>query len=159
YRTLPVNEEVLRGLLGADLIGFHSYEYVSHFRLACLRVLGLESEPEKVGLQSRSVRLAVLPIGIDPGEIRSMAKSAAARVEYTELRRTFAGNKIICGVDRLDYTKGIPQELEAFEELLEQQPEWRDSCVLNQIAAPSRTGVEEYQQLKRDVDERVGRIN
>ncbi len=159
YRTLPVNEEILRGLLGSDLIGFHSYEYVSHFRLACLRVLGLESEPEKVGLQSRGVRLAVLPIGIDPGEIRALAKSPAARAEFTELSRTFAGKKIICGVDRLDYTKGIPQKLEAFEELLAERPEWRDSCVLIQVAAPTRTGVEEYQHLKRDVDERVGRIN
>ncbi len=159
YRTLPVNEEVLRGLLGADLIGFHSYEYVSHFRLACLRVLGLESEPDRVGLQSRGVKLSVLPIGIDPGEIRTMVRSAAAREEFTELSRTFAGKKIICGVDRLDYTKGIPQKLEAFEELLEERPDWRENCVLIQVAAPTRTGVEEYQQLKRDVDERVGRIN
>lgn len=159
YRTLPVNEEILRGLLGADLIGFHSYEYVSHFRLACLRVLGLESEPEKVVLQSRGVKLAVLPIGIDPEEIRDLVRSQDARDEYTELSRTFAGKKIICGVDRLDYTKGIPQKLEAFEELLAEYPQWREACVLIQVAAPTRTDVEEYQQLKRDVDERVGRIN
>lgn len=159
YRTLPVSEEVLRGLLGADLVAFHSYEYVSNFRMACLRVLGLESEPDGVGLQSRSVRLAVLPIGIDPKEIRDMVRGPTARNEYMELSRTFAGKKIICGVDRLDYTKGIPQKLEAFEELLSEHPEWRETCVLIQIAAPSRTGVEEYQQLKRDVDERVGRIN
>jgi len=159
YRTLPVSEEVLRGLLGADLVAFHSYEYVSNFRMACLRVLGLESEPNGVGLQSRGVRLAVLPIGIDPSEIRDMVRESVAKNEFTELSRTFAGKKIICGVDRLDYTKGIPQKLEAFEELLSEHPEWRESCVLIQVAAPSRTGVEEYQQLKRDVDERVGRIN
>src|SRR5690606_1129036 len=68
YRTLPVAESLLRGLLGADLIGFHAYEYVSHFRTACLRVLGIESDSTYLPLQSRRVQLEVLPIGIDPTE-------------------------------------------------------------------------------------------
>lgn len=159
YRTLPVADLLLRGLLGADLIGFHTYEYVSHFRMACLRVLGMDSDVMHIGLQSRQVELAVLPIGIDPEDVKGMLRTPEARREQTELERTFAGKHIIVGVDRLDYTKGIPQKLLAFEELLETHPEWRENVVFVQVAAPSRTGVEEYQQLKREVDEYVGRIN
>ena len=159
YRTLPVSEELLRGLLGADVIGFHAYEYVSHFRTAALRVLGMESDSTYLPLQSRRVKLEVLPIGIDPKEIRDMLRTPEARKEQTDLERTFAGKRIIVGVDRLDYTKGIPQKLLAFEEMLVAHPEWRENTVLVQVAAPTRTGVEEYQQLKREVDELVGRIN
>jgi trehalose 6-phosphate synthase/phosphatase len=159
YRTLPVREEILRGMLGADLIGFHTYEYVSHFRNACLRVLGLESEPSTVRVGARRCELGVLPIGIDPVEIREMSESREARQELASLQSTYAGKKIIVGVDRLDYTKGIPQKLLAFEELLRAHPKWRQRVVLIQIAAPSRTDVDEYQQLKRQVDELVGRIN
>lgn len=159
YRTLPVNEAILRGMLGADLLGFHAYEYVAHFRTACLRVLGLESEPDSLGLSARSVALAVLPIGIDPAEIREMVRGAPARAERSQLGEAYGGMKIILGVDRLDYTKGIPQKLEAFEELLRSHPKWRGKAVLIQVAAPSRTGVSQYQLLKREVDELVGRIN
>lgn len=159
YRTLPVAEELLRGLLGADVIGFHAYEYVSHFRTATLRVLGLESDAMDIGLPSRKVHLEVMPIGIDPGEVRELLKSPEAVQEQADLERTFAGKRLIVGVDRLDYTKGLPLKLLAFEELLKEFPEWRENTVLVQIAAPSRTGVEEYQQLKREVDELVGRIN
>lgn len=159
YRTLPVADELLRGLLGADLIGFHSYEYVSHFRAAALRVLGIESEPDFLEFQSRQVQLRFLPIGIEPSEIEELLKSPEARQEQEDLLRTFSDKRLIVGVDRLDYTKGIVLKLLAFEEMLKQCPEWRDSAVLVQVAAPSRTGVEEYQHLKREVDELVGRIN
>ena len=159
YRTLPVAEEILRGLLGADVIGFHAYEYVSHFRTAALRVLGIDSDTKYLPLQSRRVHLEVLPIGIDPGEVQAMLQTAQARKEQTDVERTYAGKRIVVGVDRLDYTKGIPQKLIAFEEMLQRHPEWRESVVLVQVAAPTRTAVEEYQQLKREVDELVGRIN
>ncbi len=123
YRTLPVREQILRGMLGADLIGFHAYEYVSHFRNAALRVLGLESEPMAIRMSSRKVQLGVLPIGIDPAEIHEMAESREARQELASLQSTYAGKKIIVGVDRLDYTKGIPAKLLAFEQLLQDASE------------------------------------
>ncbi len=159
YRSLPARAELLTGLLGADLIGFHDYSYVRHFRSACLRVLGLEAEPERVRYRSRYVHLAVLPIGIDPLEIDQMRNGDVAQAELVELRSLYGNKKLVVGVDRLDYTKGIPEKLRAFEELLTRHPEWRGKTVLIQIAAPSRTGVEEYQQLKRELDELVGRIN
>lgn len=159
YRTLPPREDILRGMLGADFIGFHAYEYVSHFRHACLRLLGHESELEVVRMPSRNVRLGALPIGIDPVELRELCASRDARQEYASLQSTYAGKRIIAGVDRLDYTKGIPEKLRAFEDVLRSHPRWRERAVLIQIAAPSRTGVVEYQRLKREVDELVGRIN
>lgn len=159
YRTLPVRDQILNGLLGADYIGFHAYEYVSHFRKACLRVLGLESDPGSFPVSTHRVHLGVLPIGIDPAEVRTMAKGEPARAERENVEQTYRGKKIIIGVDRLDYTKGIPEKLLAFEELLKTSPRWRERCVLLQVAAPSRESVDEYQQLKRRVDELVGRIN
>ena len=159
YRTLPVRKEILRGILGADLVAFHSYEYVSHFGSACLRVLGAEIEPEAVRLASRRVQLRVLPIGIDPTEVRQMLDSEEAQQQLDNLRTAYPGMRIVVGVDRLDYTKGIPEKLLAFEELLRQHSRWRGKVVLIQVAAPSRTGVSEYQALKRQVDELVGRIN
>ncbi|RMG46996.1 MAG: bifunctional alpha,alpha-trehalose-phosphate synthase (UDP-forming)/trehalose-phosphatase [Acidobacteria bacterium] len=159
YRRLPVREPILRGMLGADLVGFHTYEYISHFRNACLRVLGLESDPETVHMPTHSTRLGVLPIGIDPAEVVRLAGTDEGRREYDSLRRRFAGKKLIVGVDRLDYTKGIPEKLRAYDELLRTRPEWKGRAVLVQVAAPSRTGVQEYQDLKREVDELVGSIN
>lgn len=159
YRTLPARDEILRGLLGADLLGFHAYEYVSHFRRACLRILGVESEPDVIRLPARRVHLGVLPIGIDPEEIQKMTESPEALEQYRTVRETYRDKKIIVGVDRLDYTKGIEKKFLAFEELLRAHPKWRDSAVLIQVAAPSRESVDEYKQLKRDVDELVGRIN
>ncbi len=159
YRTLPVRDDVLRGILGSDFVGFHAYEYVSHFRKACLRVLGLESDPELIKTNARRVHLGVLPIGIDPAEIEEMGTQREAVHEFDALKEAYAGKKIIIGVDRLDYTKGIPEKLLAFEDLLRRYPKWRDKCVLIQVAAPSRESVDEYQALKRRVDELVGRIN
>lgn len=158
YRTLPVAEDVLKGLLGADLIGFHAYEYVSNFRSAALRVLGMDSDAKFVPLPSRRVHLEVLPIGIDPLEVHELAAADEALNEESELKHAHVGKKLVVGVDRLDYTKGIPQKLLGFEELLRKYPQYRGNVVLVQVAAPSRTGVEEYQQLKRLVDELVGRI-
>jgi trehalose 6-phosphate synthase/phosphatase len=150
YRTLPVREQLLRGILGADLIGFHTYEFAQHFRNSCLRVLGLESEQETIALSSHLAHLGVHPIGVDPEEIRDFTCLTAVQAELMELKKQFRGKKVVLGVDRLEL---------AFEELLKNNPKWRSRSVLIQVASPSRTGVREYQNLKREVDELVGRIN
>ncbi|MBX3181489.1 MAG: bifunctional alpha,alpha-trehalose-phosphate synthase (UDP-forming)/trehalose-phosphatase [Polyangiaceae bacterium] len=159
YRSLVTREEILRGLLGADLVAFHSYEYVSHFRSACLRVLGLESAPGAISLPSHQVELGVLPIGIDPDEFAQLCASDEAKQELARLRTTHAAKQLVVGVDRLDYTKGIREKLSAYATFLSRSARHRERVVLIQIAAPSRTGVEEYQALKREVDEQVGSIN
>ena len=159
FRTLPMREEVLRGILGADFIGFHSYEYVAHFRSSLLRILGVESDPEHVALPTHHARMGALPIGIEPDEIAEVARRPAVEAELAELRASYRGRKVVLGVDRLDYTKGLPQKLIAFEELLEKNPHLRDKVVFIQVASPSRTGVAEYQRLRRQIDELVGRVS
>jgi len=159
FRTLPMREEVLKGILGADFIGFHSYEYVAHFRSSILRILGVESEPEHVALPTHHARFGALPIGIEPDEIAEVARRPEAEAELAELRASYHGKKVVLGVDRLDYTKGLPQKLIAFEELLDKNPDLREKVVFIQIAAPSRTGVVEYQRLRREIDELVGRVS
>jgi trehalose 6-phosphate synthase/phosphatase len=161
FRTLPVREAILRGMLGANLVGFHAYEYLAHFRSASLRILGVEPEPdpEALAMPTHHARLAVLPIGIDPAEIARLADSRVAREQYEALAQRYRGKRVILGVDRLDYTKGLPRKLLAIEELLEKHPELRGEVVFIQVAAPSRMAVTEYQKLKRELDELVGRVN
>jgi trehalose 6-phosphate synthase/phosphatase len=159
YRTLPARAEILRGMLGADLIGFHTYEYAQHFRNACLRVLGLESEQETIALPSHRAHLGVHPIGVDPAEIREFSNLPEVRDDYENMKARFRAKKIILGVDRLDYTKGIPEKMLAYEEFLRRNPHWRARTVFIQVASPTRTEVREYKELKREVDELVGRIN
>jgi trehalose 6-phosphate synthase/phosphatase len=159
YRTLPVREEILRGMLGADVLGFHCYGYIDEFRRACLRILDLNSEPDAVHLPSHTVHLEELPIGIDAERVGALAQSEDCQAALSGLRQRFAGCRIVLGVDRLDPAKGLPQKLLAFEQLLEERPQWRERVVLIQVAAPSRTELVDYQSLKRSVDEVVGRIN
>jgi trehalose 6-phosphate synthase/phosphatase len=158
FRTLPMREELLRGIVGADFIGFHSYEYVSHFRSSLLRILGVESEPELVALPTHHARMGALPIGIEPDEITQVAAQPECVAELDQLRQRYRGRKVVLGVDRLDYTKGLPRRLIAFEEMLENNPDLRESVVFIQVASPSRTGVVEYQRLERQIDQLVGRV-
>jgi trehalose 6-phosphate synthase/phosphatase len=159
YRTLPVREELLRAVLRADLIGFHTYDYARHFVSACTRILGLEGTPAGVEDNGSLTRVAAFPIGIDPDRFTTALEAPEVRANIAQLLNRYAGRKVMLGVDRLDMIKGIPQKLLAFEKFLEEHPEWRDKVLLVQIAVPSRTDVPEYQRLRSMVHEVVGRIN
>jgi len=159
YRTLPVREEVLRAVLKADLVGFHTYDYARHFVSACTRILGLEGTPEGVEDGGVLTRVAAFSIGIDPERFADALERPDVRSSIAQLLNRYAGRKVMLGVDRLDMIKGIPQKLLAFEKFLEEHPEWRDKVLLVQIAVPSRTDVPEYQRLRSLVHEIVGRIN
>lgn len=159
YRTLPVREELLRSVLRADLIGFHTYDYARHFVSACTRILGLEGTPAGVEDNGSLTRVAAFPIGIDPDRFTTALEAPEVRANIAQLLNRYAGRKVMLGVDRLDMIKGIPQKLLAFEKFLEENPGWRDKVLLVQIAVPSRTDVPEYQKLRSMVHEIVGRIN
>ncbi|GIL52515.1 hypothetical protein Vafri_8357 [Volvox africanus] len=159
YRTLPVREEVLRAVLAADLVGFHTYDYARHFISSCTRILGLEGTPEGVENNGMLTRVGTFPIGIDPERFTRALESEEVQSQTAKLLNRYAGRKIMLGVDRLDMVKGIPQKLLAYEKFLEEHPEWRDKVLLVQIAVPSRTDVPEYQKLRSMVHEIVGRIN
>ncbi|KAM6584993.1 hypothetical protein CsatB_011995 [Cannabis sativa] len=159
HRTLPSRSELLRSVLFADLVGFHTYDYARHFVSACTRILGLEGTPEGVEDQGRLTRVAACPIGIDSDRFIRALELPQVQEHIRELKERFSGRKVMLGVDRLDMIKGIPQKILAFEKFLEENPTWRDKVVLLQIAVPTRTDVPEYQKLTSQVHEIVGRIN
>ncbi|KAL7087471.1 hypothetical protein ACP275_13G070000 [Erythranthe tilingii] len=159
HRTLPSRSELLRAVLCADLVGFHTYDYARHFVSACARILGLEGTPEGVEDQGRLTRVAAFPIGIDSERFTRALEVPTVQEHIRELKERFAGRVVMLGVDRLDMIKGIPQKILAFEKFLEESPEWRDKVVLLQIAVPTRTDVAEYQKLTSQVHEIVGRVN
>ncbi|KAL8507751.1 hypothetical protein ACS0TY_018337 [Phlomoides rotata] len=159
HRTLPSRTELLHAVLAADLVGFHTYDYARHFVSACTRILGLEGTPDGVEDQGRLTRVAAFPIGIDSERFIRTLELPQVKEHIKELTKRFSGRKVMLGVDRLDMIKGIPPKILAFENFLEQNPEWRDKVVLLQIAVPTRTDVPEYQKLTGQVHEVVGRIN
>ncbi|KAH9619733.1 hypothetical protein KSS87_019614 [Heliosperma pusillum] len=160
HRTLPSRSELLRAVLAADLVGFHTYDYARHFVSACTRILGLEGTPEGVeDDQGRLTRVAAFPIGIDSERFIRALELSQVQEHIKELTERFSGRKVMLGVDRLDMIKGIPQKLLAFEKFLEENSYWKDKVVLLQIAVPTRTDVPEYQKLTSQVHEIVGRIN
>ncbi|KAI8350992.1 glycosyltransferase family 20-domain-containing protein [Mortierella sp. GBAus27b] len=159
YRILPVRKEILLGVLNSDLIGFHTYDYARHFLSSCTRILGLSTMPNGVDFQGRYAHVGTFPIGIDPEKFAEGLKEPKVIDRIRSLREKFKGVKVIVGVDRLDYIKGVPQKMHALEVFLSEHPEWIGKVVLVQVAVPSRQDVEEYQSLRAVVNELVGRIN
>jgi trehalose 6-phosphate synthase/phosphatase len=158
-RILPWRERILEGMLGADLIGFHTFTYRSHFASSILRILGISTPGDRVVVDGREIRLGVFPIGVDAHSFGKLAQDPEVRAEVAAIRRDARGERILLGIDRLDYTKGIPRRLLAFERLLEREPHWRGKVRLVQVAVPSRDKVPSYVEFRRTVNELVGRIN
>ncbi|MBF5046587.1 bifunctional alpha,alpha-trehalose-phosphate synthase (UDP-forming)/trehalose-phosphatase [Aggregicoccus sp. 17bor-14] len=159
FHTLPRRAELLRGLLGADLIGFHTLAYVRHFASALLRILGAELSVDRVAYEGREVRLGAFPMGIDAQSFESLSQDPAVQEEARSHREHAGDQRLVLGIDRLDYTKGIPRRMLAVQRLLEREPAWRGRLRFVQVAVPSRTGVEDYAVYREKVDELVGRIN
>jgi trehalose 6-phosphate synthase/phosphatase len=157
FRTLPERDRLLRGLLGADLVGFHTPAYLRHFA-ASLTLLGVTVEIDRVQLADREVRLGVFPMGVDAASFRALAQEPEVQAEVNALRGD-QSVRLLVGVDRLDYTKGIPRRLLSYEKMLQTHPELRERVRLVQVAVPSRTGVGAYQDFRGLVEGLVGRIN
>ena len=159
YRLLPAREEVLRGLLGADYVSFQVGDYARHFRSSCLRVLGVDSEPDAIEIGGRRVGIGVDPIGIDTvGFKEVLANPETARL-LEQLEEQYAGRTLVLGVERLDYTKGIPQKLLAFERMLEQDPTRARTTTMLQILVPSRLESPGYIQQRDEIELLIARIN
>ncbi len=159
FRSLPWRKEVLRGILGADLVGFHTYDYVRHFLSATTRILELTNYLGRVSLAGRVTEVDSFPMGIDYDKFAKSVFEKETIREIIELRQQLGKDKIILSVDRLDYSKGILQRIQAFERFLERYPEWQGQVTLLLILVPSRATVDQYQHLKEDIDQAVGRIN
>ena len=158
FRTLPRRDRLLEGVLGADLVGFHTPAYLRHFATSLTDILGHSVEIDRVQLPGREVRLGVFPMGVDASAFATLAGDPAVQAEAQAIRGD-GSMRILVGVDRLDYTKGIPRRLLAFERMLELHPELRERVRLVQVAVPSRTNVGAYQDFRSLVDGLVGRIN
>ena len=159
YRLLPKREALLEGLLGADLVGFHTYDYALHFISSVTYLLGYEQHFGEILVENREVKVDAFPMGIDYERFANAYKDGKISKEIARLKKRLEGFKIILSVDRLDYTKGIPQRIEALDKLFEKYPEYIGKVVMIIVATPTRTGVEHYMELKKYVDELVGRVN
>lgn len=159
FHLIPWRKEILEGLLGADLIGFHIYDYVHNFLDSVYNILGYDHTLGEIITNDRILKVDSFPMGIDYERYANAIELKEVRRNMAQIRRRMGKYKLILSVDRLDYTKGIPQRLEAFEQFLEKYPEYQGKVSLIQVSAPSRTKVYYYQQLKKEVDELVGRIN
>lgn len=159
FRILPWREEILRGMLGADLIGFHTSSYLHHFLRALKHVLGLDSDGETVRDGDRKIDIGVFPMGVDADHFDRLAQDADVVAEVKAIRQKAGGRKLLLGVDRLDYTKGLARRMLTIERLFERNPSLRNKVRLVQVVAPSRTKVPSYERLRRRLDETVGRIN
>lgn len=155
----PAREALLDGLLGADFVGFHTLEYARHFVGACERLLGMEASADEVLHAGHAVRAGALPLGIDTQAIATACASTEHARFRDELRTAFAGRRLLLGVDRLDYTKGIRERLNAFSTMLRRHESLRGQAVLVQLCVPTREDVERYAELRAAIERQVGRIN
>ncbi len=158
---LPWREELLRGMLGADSVGFHTARYQDNFLRSVMRVISNVEVDGTTAIMpnGRRVSTGAHPISIDTSEFTELAGSDDTVRELNDLREQFAGRKVFLGVDRVDYTKGIRHRLQAIELLLERNPDLRREFAFVQVAVPSREDVREYQELREEVEREVGRIN
>ncbi|MGH7461397.1 MAG: alpha,alpha-trehalose-phosphate synthase (UDP-forming), partial [Longimicrobiales bacterium] len=158
FAAIPQSQVLLEGALGADTIGFHTSEYAQNFLDAVQAQLELPTEIDGLQLGARRVAVRAGPMGIDATSFSRRATDPDILLEVDRIRVN-AGMALLLGVDRLDYTKGIPQRLLGFERLLELHPRLRGRVTLTQIAVPSREQVGAYRDLREHVESLVERIN
>ncbi len=160
FRLLPWRNELINGILGADLIGFHTYDYVRHFLSSICRIAGIEHHTlGRLTVGNRLVKVDAFPMGIDYQKYSQAVQKPEAQKELSALRDQVGDRKIIISIDRLDYSKGIIQRLEAFDLFLSQNPQYKGKVTLILLAVPSRTNVEDYRVLRRQLESLVGRVN
>lgn len=160
FTILPFREEICKSLLLCDVVGFHTNQYAKDFLDSARIVLpGVAKSPRDLHWDGRRVIVHGFPLGIEADEWRDKLHSEPAQTELASLQEEFKGRKILLGVDRLDYIKGIPQKLMAFDRFLTDHPEWVGKVVLVQLAIPTRGEVLEYRLLREQVERLVGHVN
>ena len=160
FRMLPRawREEIIEGLLGSSLIGFHTHDYVRYFLTSVLRTAGYEHHLGSLTLRDRAVKVDTFPMGVEFDHFAQAAASKETELRVEELRQKCVGQKVIFSVDRLDYTKGLIDRLRGYEMFLKNNPQWHGKVVFIVSVAPSRIGVDSYQAMKLELEQTVGRI-
>lgn len=158
-RTLPHRSDLVSGLLGADLIGFHTHEYMRHFVSACERILDLRFTLDQVALNDRIAYVDVFPMGINYELYHGAPSLPEVQEKIIQLKETYGEKKLILSVDRLDYSKGILHRIKGFVRFLQKYPEYHEKVSLVMIIVPSRDTVDSYHDLKAKIDESIGSLN
>ncbi|MEE6168420.1 MULTISPECIES: alpha,alpha-trehalose-phosphate synthase (UDP-forming) [unclassified Mycolicibacterium] len=169
FMQMPWRTEIVEGLLGADLVGFHLPGGAQNFLVLARRLVGANTSRASVGVRSRfgevqygfrTITVGAFPISIDSAELDARARDRSVRQRARQIRAELGNpRKILLGVDRLDYTKGIDVRLRAFSELLDEHRVKHDDTVLVQLATPSRERVDSYIAMREDIERQVGHIN
>ncbi|MEM1137350.1 MAG: bifunctional alpha,alpha-trehalose-phosphate synthase (UDP-forming)/trehalose-phosphatase, partial [Bacteroidota bacterium] len=159
FRLLPWREEILEGMLGADLIGFHTYDDMRHFLSSVARILGHGSTMGQIRMNNRLVGVDSFPMGIDYEKFTKATHSPETIDKLKKYFQILSSQKVVLSIDRLDYTKGIKQRLEALDLFLQRYPQYIGKVSLILIVVPSRVKVDQYNQLKNEIDTIVGRLN
>ncbi len=159
FRMMPWRKKILRGMLGADLIGFHTYDDMRHFLSSVSRLVGIPNSRGRIETGNRFIEVDSFPMGIDYDKYAISAASPKTIDKEIKYRSALGTQKLIISIDRLDYSKGLPKRLEAFENFLNKYPEFQKKVSIIMIVVPSRDNVGKYKELKEEVDLLVGRIN
>lgn len=159
FRLIPWRTELIAGMLGADLIGFHTYDDVRHYISSASHLLHLSGQGNKIINKGREIIVDAFPMGIDAKKFQNLAHSNEVQQQYRKLEPMFQDTKVILSIDRLDYSKGILQRLNAIEMILEKHPEYIEKMVLIMVVVPSRDTIPQYKELKDEIDKLVGNIN
>ena len=159
FRILPERAEILKGLLGADFIAFHTHDYMRHFISAVERVLHLDFKLDEVQINNRVTRVEALPMGINYESYHKASENKEVHQAIERTRKLFGEHKLILSVDRLDYSKGILHRLRGFATFLEHHAEYHGKVTLAMVIVPSRDHVGSYAELKTKIDEEIGSIN
>jgi len=159
FRTLPWRSEILNGMLGADVVGFHTYDYVRHFLSSAARIEGVEHSLGRLIAHDRLVSADAFPMGIDYERYAAAAEAPDVQREVARIREKVGHPKIILSIDRLDYTKGIIERVEAFDLFLSENPEYKEQVSMILLTVPSRSDIDRYRELRRRLEALVGRIN
>ena len=159
FRVLPERAEILKGLLGADLIGFHTHDYMRHFIDASYRVLGLDCELDEIHIGDRTAHVDAFPMGINYELHYNAILEESVQQIAKEYLKNFGTHKLALSIDRLDYSKGIIHRLKGFSLFLENHPKYRGEVSLVMVVVPSRDNVDRYADLKTKIDEMIGSLN
>jgi trehalose 6-phosphate synthase/phosphatase len=161
FRLLPRKwrRMILTGMTGADVVGFHTNDYTQHFMKSVKRTLGYKIDQSFISVKDRFCKADTFPIGIDFDKFHDACLTPKINLRKKKLQDYLSDKKLIFSVDRLDYSKGLLYRLRAFERFLEQYPEWHFRVIFNMVVIPSRDNIEEYRELKKEIEATVGRIN
>jgi trehalose 6-phosphate synthase/phosphatase len=161
FRLLPRHwrESLLKGMTGADIVGFHTNDYTQHFIKSVKRTLGYMVEQNYITINNRLCKADAFPIGIDFEKFSNACSAHKTNIHKKKLHKILQEKKLIFSVDRLDYSKGFINRLKAYERFLEKYPAWHFKVVFNMVVVPSRDNIEVYRGMKKEIEATVGRIN